>query len=43
MSDPSRVRIAGPLAAFADGFAAELSNKVTGPTPLRINFSFLRI
>jgi integrase/recombinase XerD len=25
MSDPSRVRITGPLAAFADGFAAELS------------------
>jgi integrase/recombinase XerD len=24
MSDPSRVRITGPLAAFADGFAAEL-------------------
>jgi hypothetical protein len=27
MSDPSRVRITGPLAAFADGFAAELSKQ----------------
>jgi integrase/recombinase XerD len=27
MSDPSRVRITGPLAAFADGFAAELSEQ----------------